>query len=327
MARKTVAKGPRARALAASSRPTPVSLSQPTPVSAADPSTNASEVEHDLDEDISKQLDGLTVSGTAPTTAPAAADEEKKKRGVKKPFRFMDLPGELRAVIYGFHFADVPRVIDLEPGNHRRIQRTLCIVRTCRTLYNEAAYFFYSTRTFRMFPIYPGRYFKTKKPLLARLNARQRSWITSLELRVGPGWGNPPKGWVVNPALGLADCVNVRNLIMYVEVDPSDAFYNGFRRADGFFEGFCQTLLSNTIAGLHNVDTVVFDAYTGVKKSGAMMRGLLDLATTSGMLIRWGPDRGWTDHDEEEAVVDTTVVDDASLGLLDGVPMGLLVVA
>lgn len=327
MARKTVAKGSRARALGASSRPTPISSSQLTPVSSAYSSTYTSEVEPNLDEEISKQLDGLTLSGTDPATVLTAADEEKKKREVKKPFRFMDLPGELRAVVYGFHFADVPRVIDLEPGNHHRIKRTLCIVRTCRTLYNEAAYFFYSTRTFRMFPTYPGRYFKTKKPLLARLNARQRSWITSLELRVGPGWGNPPKGWVVNPALGLADCVNVRKLTMFVEVDPSDAFYNGFRRADGFYEGFCQALLRSTIDGLQNIDTIVFDAYTGVKKSGAMMRGLLDLATASGMEIRWGPDRGWTDQDEKEAVVDTTVVDDASLGLLNGVPMGLLVVA
>ncbi|KAK4187937.1 hypothetical protein QBC35DRAFT_497692 [Podospora australis] len=321
MARKAAAKGPRgfARSLAHVSRPTPVVSS----ASSTYTTTYISEVEQKLEDQLSKELGELTLTGSEATDT----DMEKKKPEARKPFRFLDLPGELRAVVYGYHFANAPRVVDLEPGNHLLIKRALCIVRSCRTLYNEAAYFFYSTRTFRLFPTYPGRYFKSKKPLLARLNARQRGWITSLELRVGPGWSAPPKGWVVTPALGLADCVNVRKLTMYVECDPSDGYFNGFRREDGFYEAFCQKLLRDSLAELPHLNSVTFDGYPGVKKSGGMMRGLLELAVTSGKMIRWGPDRGWTDEEDEEAVVDTNVIDDANLGLLNGVPMGVAAVA
>jgi len=236
-------------------------------------------------------LDKLTLNDAAEPPA-------RKKREKRTPFRFLDLPAELRIKVYAHHFAGTGDVIDLDPDNHKRIHQKLAILRTSRTVHAEALHVFFSTRTFRIFPTTPGRPFKTKKPLLARLTPRQRSYITSLELRLGPGFNKPPRGWVVNPALGLSDCVNVRRLTVFVECDPSDNIFNGFRVSDGFYEEFSAGLLYNTLKDMAFLDRVHFDAWTSVKKTGVMMSRLMEAATVQGRRICWGPERGWTDQDE-----------------------------
>lgn len=210
------------------------------------------------------------------------------------PFRFLDLPAELRLRIYGYHFAECGDVVDLDPDNYKRIHRRLALLRTCRQVYYEASTFFYSSKTFRVFPTHPGRFFKTKKPLLARLSPFQRASLTTLELRLGPGWNRPPRGWVVNDALGLRDCVQIRKLKVFVECDPSDTIFNGFRRADGFYEEFSRNLLQDILKELPSLEVLEFDAWESVKKSGAMMRGLLE-SVAPHYLLTWGPERGWTD--------------------------------
>ncbi|KAL2127772.1 hypothetical protein VTI74DRAFT_10188 [Chaetomium olivicolor] len=245
-------------------------------------------------------MDALTIAEPAEVTEETTSP--KKDEGARKPFRFLDLPSELRIEIYALHFADSGPVIDLDSDNYKRIHKKLAILRTCRTIYHEASHVFYSTHTFRVFPTHPGRFFKTKKPLLARLNPQQRRSLTSLELRLGPGWSGPPRGWVVNPALGLAECVNVRKLTVFVQCDPSDGFFSGFRKADGFYESFSRNLLDGVLAELPLLDQVHFDAWSNVKKSGAMMTGLLEVARARGKKICWGPERGWTDGDEEVVV-------------------------
>ncbi|KAK1827440.1 hypothetical protein QBC39DRAFT_176614 [Podospora conica] len=304
MPRRPTAKA--SRALNRAALKTPITSGCTTPLSSALPSTYTSEIEFDPDDPTS-QLAMAALTLDEPTAA-----QRKKTREKRKPFRFMDLPGELRIKVYAHHFAGTGDVIDLDPDNHKRIHQKLAILRTSRTVHAEASHVFFSTRTFRIFPTIPGRPFKTKKPLLARLTPRQRSCITSLELRLGPGFNKPPRGWVVNPALGLSDCLNVRRLTVFVECDPSDNIFNGFRVSDGFYEEFSASLLYNTLNDMTFLDRVHFDAWTSVKKTGVMMRRLMEAATAQGRRICWGPERGWTDHDEAPEISHAAL----SLGLL-----------
>ena len=217
-------------------------------------------------------------------------------------FPFLSLPSELRNKIYSFIFAAAPPHVDLDPSTFKIFSRTqmFAIFRVSHQLYREATHHFFSTHTFRIFPTYPGRYFKTKRPLLARLPAQYRESITSLELRLGPGWNDPPRGWVVNEALGLGDCTSVRILKVFVECDPSDAIFKGFRKSDGFYEEFSASLLDEIMKRVPSIKVVEFDAYTSVKRSGDMMLGLEQVAAKhKGKIVGWGPERGWEKEFEQ----------------------------
>ncbi|KAI2469598.1 hypothetical protein F4781DRAFT_394004 [Annulohypoxylon bovei var. microspora] len=273
--------------------PTPVSLAT-TPLSSALPSTYASEAEYDINDEVAKlQIGALTLDGSA-------SNSRKPKREKPQPFRFLDLPSELRLKVYDYHFANIGHVLDLDYDNYKRIHQKLAILRSCRTIYQEASYLFYSTHPIRIFPTTPGRFFKTKKPLLARLKPNQRSFLTSLELRLGPGWSSPPRGWVVNPALGLSGCIHVTKITVYVECDPGNDFFKGFRQPDNFYERFSKSLLTSVLDEMPWVGRIEFEAWPNVKKSGALMRGLIEVVTSRGLKILWGKERGWTDAEEVE---------------------------
>ncbi|KAI0433860.1 hypothetical protein F5Y09DRAFT_297726 [Xylaria sp. FL1042] len=294
--------GRASRAAGAVSRPTPIASVIPstvtsalsTPLSSAYPSTYASEAEHDLDEEIDKlPLDALSLES-------ATSGQPKPKRSKQRPFRFLDLPSELRLKVYEHHFVNTGHVLDLDSDNYKRIHQKLSILRTCRTIYVEASYAFYSSHPVRIFPAIPGRFFKTKKPLLARMKPGQRACLNTLELRLGPGWSKPPRGWEVNAALGLNQCVNVRKITVFVECDPGNEIFKGFRQPGGFFEAFAKKLLTGVLEEMPWVERVEFDAWPSVKKSGALMTGLIDLITSRSLKITWGLERGWTDADEVE---------------------------
>lgn len=222
----------------------------------------------------------------------------KPRRKEIVPFRFFDMPSELRLKVYEYYFGEFDEVLDLEHDNHIRYRSKLRILRTSRLVYQEASYCFYHTHAVRLFPIY-GKYFRAKKPLLARMTPKQRSWLSTLELRLGPGWNKPPRGWVVNDALGLKECVSVRRVKVFVECDPSNDMFRGFRHSDGFYENFSRNLLTGVLAELPHCETVEFDANPSVRKTGAMMRSLLGAISEFNLRIAWGPEKGWDDGPEK----------------------------
>ena len=246
-------------------------------------------------------------SSTFPSAYPS--EDEDEIATTKQTFPFLSLPSELRNKIYYLVFASAPHIIDLDPDTFSYIRREklFALFKVSRQLYNESAHHFFSTHTFRLFPTYPGRYFKTKRPLLCRLPAKYRTSITSLDLRLGPGWNNPPPGWVVNQALGLADCVNVRVLKVFVECDTSDEIYKGFRRSEGFYERFCAELLEAVLKEVPSVQVVELDAWSAVKRGGKMISGLGEVVSRFEKVVGWGPERGW-DQESDQVWLDALLL-------------------
>ncbi|RDW82732.1 hypothetical protein BP6252_03844 [Coleophoma cylindrospora] len=246
-------------------------------------------------------------SSAYPSAYPTEDEDDAPTKRRRKPFPFLKLPSELRNRVYAIAFESVPTVIDLDPEIFHLLRQRLALFFVSKQIHDEVLHYFYATRTFRVFPIYPGRYFKTKKPLLARLAPSYRASITSLQLRLGPGWNNPPKGWVVNDALGLKDCKSVRVLNIFVECDPSDAIFKGFRQGDGFYETFSCGLLEGILKEVPSIEAVEFDAWTSVKKDGDMMIGLLETVVMNNKIVKWGPERGWDKVDERDELVDQSL--------------------
>ncbi|EFX01122.1 hypothetical protein CMQ_6064 [Grosmannia clavigera kw1407] len=300
----------------------PIAVPKPQLSSRTKPSSSAHISNHSSDEDDGEEakfdistipihrltLDDPTedpVTGTADEVAEtdvAQAAEEDKAAGKKvaKPFPFLQLPSELRVRVYGYHFEGVDPVLDLSPDNYRKVHRKLAFLRTCRHIYVEASHFFYSAHVFRIFPTYPGRFFKTRRPLLARLRRNQRVDLTELELRLGPGFNKPPKCWAVTRKLGLHECANVRKIRVFVQLDPSVSWLDGFRKP-GFYEAFSSGLLDDILKEARAVEVVELDGYESVRKAAPIMQALVQVARDHGKKIVWGPRNGWTETADNEA--------------------------
>ncbi|KAL8739039.1 MAG: hypothetical protein Q9190_007899 [Brigantiaea leucoxantha] len=210
-------------------------------------------------------------------------------------FRFFDLPSELRFKILDHVLLISPLTVDLDPSNHNTASTRLNLFLVSRRFHEEAYRAFYSGHTFRIFQTH-GRFLgKNELPLLARLPTRYRAAITSLELRLGPGWSKPPKPWFVSDRLGLEECRAVRTLKVFAEVDPSSRVFKGFRLNRVFFTNFSGHLLHDIIERLPALDTVEFDAYPSVDRDGALMSRLLGEANEGKKRVIWDPNRAWND--------------------------------
>lgn len=244
-------------------------------------------------------------------------EDLKSESEITKPFRLLDLPSELRLKIYALVFHSCPEVIDLDGDNYKNIHRKLSILYASRQIHREASHLLYSTRTFRIFPCI-DRFFKSKRPLLARLSPRCRNSISSLELRLGPGFASPPKNWAVTESLGLKDATNVRILKVMVQVDTSDPMFNGYRArglGDTFYEDFSKSLLDKILEAVPSINEVQLDAWTSIRKDGPMISGLMSVVKQHKKVISWGPERGWS-KDNAKEVIDLGIAKSPAIQLL-----------
>jgi len=99
----------------------------------------------------------------------------------------------------------------------------------------------------------------------------------------------------VNKALALADCTSVRVLKIFVECDPSDSVFTGFRKSEGFYENFCKNLLTQVLEAMPSIQVVQFDSWSSVKRDGAMV------TTLEAVVKRYQKVIGW-DHGEAEKI-------------------------
>lgn len=155
---------------------------------------------------------------------------------------------------------------------------------------HEEAYRVFYAQPIRLFPAPAGRFFNTKRPLLARLPVRYREVINTVELRLGPGWSRPPRCQNVGPALGLMDCMKLKTLKILVECDPSDSFFNGFRGSgatEETYKWFCIDLLAGILEQVPGLETVEIDAW--VKKEVPIVTALKSMVEEANKRLIWGP--------------------------------------
>ncbi|KAJ6081787.1 hypothetical protein N7499_006661 [Penicillium canescens] len=223
-----------------------------------------------------------------------------------RSFPLFELPSEIRLRIYHFVLftptrksalqrtgnvgASAKKSKPLSPSSQR-----VALFLVSRKVHDEATHYFYSTQTFRVFPVQDF----LKMPTLRALPRRHRPSITTIELIVGSSWTAPPRSWIVNQGLGLHDMELARTLKVFVQCDPSHPVFEGFRISKDYYTDFCGQLLQKILERLPGLVQVEFDAWPSVEKNGPLMARLLAETRHAQKKVLWGPDRGWTDYDDD----------------------------
>lgn len=183
------------------------------------------------------------------------------------------------------------------------IRPRLNLLKVSHRMHDEAYRVFYS-QPMRLFP-HHDRFFYTKKPLLERIPPKYRNVINTMELRLGKGWSKIPRCQNTQPNLGLQDCVGLRVLKIFVQCDPSDTFFNGFRGKNAdedTYKYFCVDLLRGILEQVPRLKVVEIDAFPGIKQSAPLISALKEMVEYAGKTLVWGPLRGWEKEAEMSAL-------------------------
>ena len=181
-------------------------------------------------------------------------------------------------------------------------------------MHDEAYRVFYS-QPVRLYP-HHDRFFYTKKPLLERIPPKYRNVINTMELRLGKGWSKIPRCQNTNPSLGLQDCIGLKVLKIFVQCDPSDTFFNGFRGRNAdedTYKHFCIDLLRGILEQVPRLKVIEIDAFPGIKQSAPLICALKEMIERAGKTLVWGPLRGW-EKDAEMSAFEQAM---AGMGITD----------
>ncbi|KAI9924753.1 hypothetical protein ASPWEDRAFT_40682 [Aspergillus wentii DTO 134E9] len=231
---------------------------------------------------------------------------QPKAKAPLEPFRFFDLPSEIRLRVYSFVLFTNNRNKTLRTNGNvgassknqlvAPLSHRISLFLASSRLHDEASDVFYSTQIIRLFPVQDY----SRVPTVRVLPARYRPSITTIELILGSSWTAPPKSWTVDNSLGLEDMVRARTLKVFTQCDPSQPFFEGFRISKEYYTHFSGDLLQQVLIRMPNLVQVEFDGFPSVRKSGPLMSRLLDEARKANKKILWGPERGWSDLDDDE---------------------------
>lgn len=183
------------------------------------------------------------------------------------------------------------RTVDLDPLNNFDAPQRLSVFLTSSRMHEEASHVFYGGHTFRIFPTH-WRFFGPKaQSMLPRLPPRYRKALVSLELRLCPGGSsNPLKSWRVTNRLALEDMAGVRKLRVFMECDPSQDVFKGFRVERDFFTNFAGEILEEILRRLPSLGEVQFVGFPSVSRDGLLTTRLMDEVKRGKKRILWGPE-------------------------------------
>lgn len=203
-----------------------------------------------------------------------------------EPFRFVDLPSELRNRVYDYVLFSKPEY----RSARRRGSRVACLL-VNKKMHEEAAYILYTTHKFKVFPV---QLFDAP-PTVVELPLRYLPYVANIEMVVGPSWTDPPKSWRITR--GTARCLkrltSVQTLRVFVEFDPSHPAFARYRKSYSFYTDYCGDLLGDVLEVMPQVRQVELDGNPGVDVHGPLVSRLKEEILEQDKEVKWGKQANW----------------------------------